>query len=227
MTEGSSDGLPADRRADPATGTGARRAGRRFGPLARAACLATLGAMMLFAVGLWLFIRSVDRSAAVLPEAADGIVVLTGGPDRIGDGVELLAKRLARRMLITGVRPGVSLETLGKPMPSFKPEMACCVDLEYAAQNTVGNAVAARAWMQRNGYHSLIVVTSNFHMPRALIEFRRTMPDVALYSHPVNSERVSVENWWREGPVARLLVLEYGKFVVAWCRMQLTSLLPA
>jgi uncharacterized SAM-binding protein YcdF (DUF218 family) len=130
-------------------------------------------------------------------------------------------------MLITGVRRGVSLETIGKPMPQFRQVMECCVDVEHAAQNTVGNAVAARDWMDRNHYRSLIVVTSNFHMPRAMVEFRRAMPEVALYSHPVNSDRVSVENWWRDGPVARLVILEYGKFVVAWCRMQVLNLLVA
>jgi len=223
MTEGSGENMPLPRRADAPIGTGGAY---RVWRTVRRAGLVLLGAMVLFAGGLWLFARAVDGSTAVLPERADGIVVLTGGPDRIGDGVELLASGRARRMLITGVRKGVSLETLGKPMPQFKQVMACCTDLEYAAQNTVGNAIAARAWMRRNGYHSLIVVTSNFHMPRALVEFRRAMPEVTLYSHPVNSDRVSIGNWWRDGPVARLVILEYGKFVVAWCRMQLMSLLP-
>lgn len=223
MTEGSGEDMPASRRADAPV-----RAGGAYGAWrsARRAGLALLALVVLFAGGLWFFARAVDRSTAVLPASADGIVVLTGGPDRIGDGVELLANGRAKRMLITGVRKGVSLETIGKPMPQFKQVMACCVDLEHAAQNTVGNAIAARAWMRRNDYHSLIVVTSNFHMPRALVEFRRAMPGVVLYSHPVNSDRVSVENWWRDGPVARLVILEYGKFVVAWCRMQLMSLLP-
>mgnify|MGYP001050386273 CR=1 FL=1 len=223
MTEGSGEDMPMPRRADAPVRAGAAHGAWR---MVRRAGLVALAAMVLFAGGLWLFARAIDGSAAVLPERADGIVVLTGGPDRIGDGVELLASGRARRMLITGVRKGVSLETLGKPMPQFRQVMACCADLEYTAQNTVGNAIAARMWMRRNGYHSLIVVTSNFHMPRALIEFRRAMPGVTLYSHPVNSDRVSVENWWRDGPVARLVILEYGKFVVAWCRMQLMSLLP-
>ncbi len=189
------------------------------------------GIVALFVVGLlgygfWIFADSIERTEAVLPSSADGIVVLTGGPDRIAEGMDLLAGGLGKRLLITGVGPGVSFEKLGKPMPRYKLLLDCCVDIEYTAQNTVGNAVAARDWAARNSYRSLIVVTSSYHLPRALVEFRRAMPEATLYSHPVNSDRSSGERWWRDGSVARLIILEYGKFLVAWCRLQLASISP-
>lgn len=176
--------------------------------------------------GLLLFVRQIETRAARMPGRADGIVVLTGGPDRIADGLQLLAEGRASRMLITGVRRGVSLETIGRPMPRYAAVMSCCVDLEYEAQNTVGNAVATRRWAREKGYRSLIVVTSDFHLPRALIEFRRAMPDIVLFRQPVVSERVEVGSWWRDPPVAKIIVLEYVKFLAAWCRMQVSGLLP-
>ena len=40
---------------------------------------------------------------------------------------------------------------------------------------------------------SLIVVTSNFHMPRALAEISHQLPDVRLVAFPVVSDRVKIE----------------------------------
>ena len=55
------------------------------------------------------------------------------------------------------------------------------------------NAAETAAWMSRQGYTSLRIVTSNWHMPRSLLEFRETMPDVRLIPNPVFHPEVKME----------------------------------
>jgi uncharacterized SAM-binding protein YcdF (DUF218 family) len=176
------------------------------------------GCIMALLGGFWVFLDRLDRAELPLPPRADAIVVLTGGPDRISDAADLLAAGTGRRMLISGVNAGVTLEQLARQVNTHRQMFDCCVDIDYEAHNTLGNAIEARRWAQANGYRSLIVVTSSYHMPRAMIEFRSAMPDVAMYPYSVVSERLNVDAWWRNGPIARLVLMEYGKFLIAWVR---------
>ena len=102
--------------------------------------------------------------------------------------------------------------------------MACCVDLDYSALNTYGNAVQTRRWALEHGFHSLIVVTSAYHMPRALAELAHQLPDVALIPYPVVSDRLRVEPWWSNGATTRLVMSEYLKYLAAKCACGSTPL---
>src|SRR5271169_3955158 len=104
----------------------------------------------------------------VLDRNADGIVVLTGGTSRISDALELLAAGRGKRLLITGVNPGTTTGEIAREVVNYDRLLACCVDLDYSALNTLGNAVQARRWGLAHSFQSLIVVTSAYHMPRAL-----------------------------------------------------------
>ena len=95
----------------------------------------------------------------------------------------------------------------------------CCVDFDRSL-NTLGNAIETRRWAEGRGFHSLIVVTSNYHMPRAMAELAHQLPDVALVPFPVVSDRLRGEPWWANGTTMRLLFSEYLKYVVAQLRMK-------
>jgi uncharacterized SAM-binding protein YcdF (DUF218 family) len=84
----------------------------------------------------------------------------------------------------------------------------------------VGNAVQARQWALKNSFHSLIVVTSAYHMPRALAELSHQLPDVALIPYPVVSDRLRIEPWWSNTATTKVVLSEYFKYLAAKLRMQ-------
>ena len=144
----------------------------------------------------------------------DGIVVLTGGSQRIDDGLALLAEGRARRLLISGVNLKTSREEIGREVSGHKVMLTCCVDLGKSARNTIGNAIKARRWAKANGFRSLLIVTSNYHMPRTLAEFQHALSDIALVDYPVIADTVDVTRMWHDAATFRLIASEYSKFAV-------------
>jgi uncharacterized SAM-binding protein YcdF (DUF218 family) len=152
--------------------------------------------------------------------SADGIVALTGGASRIYDAVELLASGRGHRLLITGVAPTTGVAELARLVPEREHWFGCCVDLDYSAINTIGNAVETRRWALDRGFRSLVVVTSSYHMPRALLEIGHRLPGVTLIPFPVVPEHRSTEPWLSHAARAKLLVSEYLKYIIAAARIQ-------
>jgi uncharacterized SAM-binding protein YcdF (DUF218 family) len=169
---------------------------------------------------LW-FIWLIPSEEVVLDAKADGIVVLTGGSSRISDAVELLASKRGQRLLISGVNPATRQQEIARLMPEYKKIFDCCVDLDRSALNTVGNAVETRRWAKDQGFNSLIVVTSNYHIPRAMAELSHQLPEASLIAFPVVTHRLS--DMWSNEATARLLFFEYLKYMVAQVRMRLDT----
>ena len=172
-------------------------------------------------VGFLFFASSLPRSEPKLVGSADGIVVLTGGASRVVDAVELLAAGRGKRLLISGVHPATTPGELLRVNPDFERLLKCCIDLGHEATNTIGNAVETGNWVRDKSFRSLIVVTSGWHMPRALIEIEHELPGVALIAYPVVSERMRDEPWWHDAPTIRLLAVEYVKYVASFMRVRL------
>ncbi len=146
----------------------------------------------------------------------DAIVVLTGGRLRLEAGLALLAAGKGRRLFISGVNPrvdrGVLLRALG---PAAEREAGSIV-LGRRSDDTAGNAMETADWMRREGYTSLCLVTSWYHMRRALVEFRRAMPQLTIVPQPVFATHVDPEDWWGRHGAVLLVLEEYGKYLAAW-----------
>jgi uncharacterized SAM-binding protein YcdF (DUF218 family) len=187
----------------------------------RAAMVAMVASAALICGGFAWFVYHVPAEEIAIHSNSDGIVVLTGGASRIADAIELLAAGRGKRLLISGVHRTTSTTEIARINPRYQGLVACCVDLDYSAVNTVGNATETRRWARERGFTSLIVVTSAYHMPRTMAELAKQMPDTVLVPFPVVTEKLRNEPWWASAPTARLILSEYAKFVVAQLRMRI------
>jgi len=202
------------------TETSSRQSGsllRRLGWSTVALCAAVL---VLLGLGFLWFIWRVPANEVALDRNADGIVALTGGASRIADAIELLASGRGKRLLISGAYRATNSKEISRLNPEYERWVRCCVDFDRSL-NTLGNAIETKRWAERRGFRSLIVVTSNYHMPRALAEISHQLPDVALVPFPVVTERQRADPWWARAATARLMVSEYLKYVFAKLRMGL------
>jgi uncharacterized SAM-binding protein YcdF (DUF218 family) len=185
--------------------------------------LVVLAAIVL-GMGFFAFLWLLPNEEVVLERNADGIVVLTGGTSRVADALELLAAGRGKRLLITGVNTGTTTADIARQTAGYDKLLNCCVDLDYSAINTLGNAVETRRWALDRGFHSLVIVTSAYHMPRALAEISHQLPDVTLIPFPVVSDRLRLEPWWSNGATTRLVLSEYFKYLYAHLRMRFDSM---
>lgn len=190
------------------------RAGGLFMGLLTSTVVVFLGGFLLFATGI-------PRNETPPPHPADGIVALTGGASRITDAMQLLAGNQGKRLLISGVNPATKPGELIRLTPEYEKLFACCIDLGHQALNTSGNALEIAQWSRALGFRSLIVVTSGWHMPRALVELRREMPGTDLIPYSVVTDRMREEPWWTNEQTARLLMLEYLKYLAALARVRI------
>src|ERR1700757_493237 len=117
---------------------------------------------LLLVLGFGFFIWLLPEQEVALDRSADGIVVLTGGTSRGSDALELLSSGHGKRLLITGVNPGTTTNDIAHQTVDYKNVLACCVDLDYAALNTLGNAVQTRHWALEHKFNSLIIVPSAY-----------------------------------------------------------------
>lgn len=212
------------------TGAGQTRASRKGPLLLRGLHAAARAAVVLvLAVGcgfVW-FLSQLESNEERPKNPADGIVVLTGGSSRVSDAVDLLAGGYGQRLLISGVHWSNGAVEISRSLPDNRSLLVCCVDLDYSAVNTRSNATETKRWVQERGFKSLIVVTSNYHMPRAIVELSHSMPDVLLIPFPVIGEKWRDDPWWASGAAARLLLMEYAKFLVAGLRVQVDEWVPS
>jgi len=185
------------------------------------------GALLLLALawlaGLVAFVSAIPLSADAPDDKTDAIVVLTGGSERLAEGLRLLAAGRAAKLFVSGVGKDVELASLLQGLPPGVPlpdpaERACCIALGHGADNTMGNARETAGWMASQGFRSLRLVTADYHMPRSLIEFRRAMPDVRITGHPVFPPQVMRTGWWRWPGTTGLLIGEYDKLLLSLAR---------
>lgn len=168
----------------------------------------------LWLAGLIWFAAGIPRAPAEPTTATDAIVVLTGGAGRLGVGFELLREGRAKKLFISGVYRGVDVAEILRVSQQEPEALACCIAIGHNAVDTIGNARETARWMADEGFASLRLVTADYHMPRSLAEFRRAMPGVTLIAHPVSSENVHVDAWWRWPGTASLIASEYTKHLV-------------
>lgn len=176
-----------------------------------------VGLVLMWMTGLFYFIYGLSQVAPPVNKKTDGIVVLTGGNRRLQEAVRLLEEGMADKLFISGVNATVTEAELHAVLDISKKLADCCIESGTVAQNTVGNAEEISRWVKKSHMSSIRVVTSLEHMPRALIEIRRFMPDMRIVAHPVGQ--------WRPENIRFVsLVREYSKYLVSLFRVRILDI---
>ncbi|MEX0922528.1 MAG: YdcF family protein [Rhodovibrionaceae bacterium] len=197
-------------------------AARRGGTLRSLLFLLGFLGLLLLAGFLW-FLASLPQEVEDSARQTDAIVVLTGGSGRVGQGLELLEAGKAKKLFISGVYYAVDVNELLRVAERSPEDLSCCIALGYEAGNTRGNAEETAAWIGKQGYSSLRLVTSAYHMPRSLLQFRRLLPGVEIVPHPVFPEDHVPGERWRLPASVSLLLQEYGKYLLTAAEAILTN----
>jgi len=182
----------------------------------------------LWFAGLCWFVAQIPTEPTNDTTPTDVIVVLTGGGGRLEYGLQLLAEHKGRVLFISGVSKGVSLQNiLLKATPAVRNELASqpagSIVLGHKAVNTIGNAEETTLWMKGQSYKSIRLVTSSYHMPRSVSEFREAMPGIIIVPDPSFSGDFSLQYWWLDTENRALVLSEFHKFIAGQLRHVLIS----
>ena len=160
--------------------------------------------LLLYAIGFVLFAFTLGRPAPATAESTDAAVVLTGGSGRIEHAIDVLRAGKAKRLLIAGVDPSVRKADLARRIPGSVRLFKCCVDLGSESVDTRSNAEEANRWLAKHRFHSLRLITSDWHMRRARYEFGKVLKGrYAIVNDAVRTE-----------PNFLTLYAEYNKYVI-------------
>ncbi|MCB1580832.1 MAG: YdcF family protein [Rhodospirillales bacterium] len=151
-------------------------------------------------------------------ETTDAIVVLTGGKNRIQEGLSLFAQGRALHLFISGVHEDVKKYEILALWDGDHALPPCCVSLGYEATTTTQNAAETRKWIQKQDYSSIRLVTGDYHMMRSLMEMHHALPGVDIYAHPVHQTDFTIDtlHYWE------LLFSEYHKCMYRWLQLLFT-----
>ena len=158
------------------------------------------------------------------------IVILTGGANRIKDGLKIIedfknSKKINYKILVSGTGIGFTKSSLKKKLgPNFNSQLIqCCIDLDSVSKNTFTNASETFKWTNKNDIKEFILITSNYHMPRAILEFKNVMPNLKIYTYAITPKKHDIENWLSSYQTFSLVFTEYCKYIVASFRIKFFS----
>ncbi len=167
---------------------------------------------ILWIAGFIYFISLIPKYTKNIEEKADAIIVLTGGKNRIESGIRLLQQDKAPKLFITGVDTKVrNSSEISKLYHHMNKEYQNRIELGQEAETTYGNAIEAKEWLEKNHIKNIILVTSNYHIPRTMLEFQKMLPEVKIIKYPVLSPKFKIFQWWKYQGTTLLLIKEYNK----------------
>ncbi len=182
----------------------------------------------IFFINLFGFKEKILSSEKFINNRSSNIVILTGGTNRIKDGLKILSnfetsKKNDFKILVSGTGKGFSKNSLKKQLgPNFNPNLIeCCIELDSISKNTYTNASETFKWSKKNDIKEFVLITSNYHMPRAFLEFKNRMPDIKINKFSITPTKHIINNWLSSYQTFSLVFKEYCKFIIASLRIKI------
>jgi len=181
-----------------------------------------------FFIGLNEYKKKILSSDKYISRNSSNIVILTGGSNRIKDGLKIIDKfdktsKFKPKILVSGTGKGFTKISLEKKLNfDFGFNLIeCCVKLDNISTNTYSNAIETSKWAKKNNIKEFILITSNYHMPRAFLEFENRMPSLQIYTYPITPKKHKINEWLSSSHTFSLIFSEYLKFIVANLRIKI------
>ena len=187
--------------------------------------------MTIFFIKLFGFKEQILSLEKHINNESSNIVILTGGANRIKDGLKIIddfdtSKKNNFKILVSGTGRGFSKSSLKKQLgPNFNPNLIeCCIELDSISKNTYTNASETFKWSKKNNIKEFVLITSNYHMPRAFLEFKNRMPDFKIHTFTITPTKHIIENWLNSYQTFSLVFKEYCKFIIASLRIKIFNI---
>ena len=184
--------------------------------------------LTVFFIKLFSFKEKILSFEKYKNNGSSNIVILTGGTNRIKDGLKIIddfdtSKKNNFKILVSGTGKGFSKTSLKKQLgPNFDPYLIeCCIELDSISKNTYTNASETFRWSKKNEIKEFILITSNYHMPRAFLEFKNRMPDLKIFTFTITPTKHIINNWLSSYQTFSLVFKEYCKFIIASLRIKI------
>lgn len=130
---------------------------------------------------------------------ADCAVVLTGGPNRISDAIELLYLKRVKKVIISGVNPATELRAIFPQKTFFGDLDEDDIILEKRSLTTYGNAKQTLPLVEALNCKDIVLITSRIHMVRASATFRAHFPpEIPIYPRSTIGKQ-SDSHWTQVG----------------------------
>ena len=183
--------------------------------------LAKIIQIMMFAGIVWfsgfcLFNRKINSYVPDYTTKTDAIVALTGGKNRIAESIKILNDGLSDKLFISGVSEKNTIKDIEQATKISAIDESK-ITLGKKAHNTIENASEAFEWIQNNNIEYIRLVTSYYHIPRSLQEFKLYGLRKKILPHPVYSQNVPRE-WWKNWGTFKLIASEYNKYAIVYIR---------
>lgn len=165
----------------------------------------------IFAFGFIIFMGLMPRPVLSSDVSAEAIVVVTGGSGRIATALALLDAGRAPQLFISGVGHDAKIEDVVREAGGMQREelMHCCITLGYQATNTYENGAEIASWLKENSVDDVILVSSNYHLPRARLELMMAAPGIKIT--PFVTDTATTRRWWEKQWTTELVLGEYLK----------------
>ena len=174
----------------------------------------TLLILSIWIGGFCLFAYKINHFDIDKNQKTDAIIVLTGGRNRITEAIKLFNNSQSEYLFISGVAKDINLNNI-QNTHKIKINNTQNAIIGHNAENTVENAKETYNWIKENNIKSIRLVTSNYHIYRSLIEFKKHVKDTQILPHPVFSQYIE-KKWWKSWQTFSLIFKEYNKFICAY-----------
>ena len=189
-------------------------------------CIVLISSILTyFLIGLIEYKDKILSNITYISKKSSNIVILTGGTNRIKDGLKIVNKfekssTFNSKILVSGTGKGFTKMSLAKNVDFDFNLIECCIELDSISTNTYSNAFETLKWVKKNNISEFILITSNYHMPRAFLEFKYRMPNLKIFTYPITPEKHNINMWLSSFQTFSLIFSEYCKFIVANLRIE-------